>query len=187
MVVSPHSKAAGFQVHRPGTTLKELPPSALFEEDKPTMELSVYAIERREATDHSMWAYLTYEKNGFEPMGDKELEPYDSLVGIKVEARPELVTLMSKIDRLNPEWPKNLFAQKGLIWSVDPEEKIDETDSLEKKNYAAMGRNFISPEGIATLFLGNQPSNRLFNQGSFIPVERFISDLHFAPNRDTIV
>jgi len=88
MTGSPHSKAAGFYPHK-------------FYE-KQAVEgceevVAYHGIEGKTPTAHSKWAYLVYEDNGFEPMGDQELQPYDSIVGIKVDVTPEIEALMKAI------------------------------------------------------------------------------------------
>lgn len=125
MTTAPHSKAAGFYLHT-------FPNS--------------YEIEKKEATDHSKWAYTVYKNNGFEPMGNEELQPYNSIVGIKLDVTNEIRTLMKAI----------AFASYG--------------DKVIKANHIK------EEEGIAVLNLGGIQSNRIFNQGVFVPFEQFAEE-----------
>ncbi|MEK9160013.1 MAG: hypothetical protein AAB383_04760 [Patescibacteria group bacterium] len=88
MVRCPHSKAAGFYLHKPGSKASG---PVLFD------------VEKVKATDHSVWSYEVYLDNGFEPMGDKELKPYDSIAGLKADADPKLEALINGIKKAYPE------------------------------------------------------------------------------------
>lgn len=146
MVGSPHSRAAGFQLHH----FWEHPLENTDPPEEPRI-LAYNGISRKAKTEDADWAYLNYLENGFDPMGEHELNPYESILGIKVEATEEIRNLMKNI----------AFAQYAA-----------------KEAAPVMERNFIEGDvpgthGIATLHLGGMQSNRTFNQGAFIRLEEF--------------
>ncbi|MFA6528792.1 MAG: hypothetical protein WCT46_04605 [Candidatus Gracilibacteria bacterium] len=174
------------------------------------------ALAPRQPTDHSAYAYeFVYLANGFEPLGEQELKPYDANLGVRTDAvyDPERVVSVSTegdssskivsrsvrldtnaqilmalrsgwfeawLDKQEQDIRQDMEDVRNSGLSVEEESRLlgemeEKIRKLRQEQTESANSSCImlGSDGASGRFAlpGHVQSNRLFNQGTFKPLE----------------